>query len=199
MDGGKTWVDTTGAVPIPAVTNFFTCKKIPAHVCAGGMGVRGYNMEYAPEEKKWTFEPSFAVDPKEVTAGEFLTGGGISSGTSRCCYMQRATLENYYVLGFEGVLQRVGLTLETEKRRYEFGDGNGAKLVDVTVNLLPGVQGTSVMALLDLEETEICWGLRYVDPEGGKHEVIPVITRLNNPALGRAHVVEVGEALPEAD
>ena len=186
---------TPGAEEIPAVRYFCACKKNAAHVCAGGWSVRLYDMEYAPVEKKWTYEPSFKgeADVTGIAAEEYLVRGGMSSGTSTCCYMQRATLENYYSLGFGDVLQRVGVTLAAEKKRYEFSGGNGAKMMDVSVNLLPGVPETSAMAVLDLEETEICWGLRYVDPAGGKHEVAPVITRLNNPALGRAHVVEVGK------
>jgi hypothetical protein len=49
------------------------------------------------------------------------------------------------------------------------------------------------MAVLDLDDTEICWGLRYVDPAGAKREAAPLIARLNSPALGRAHLVEVGK------
>ncbi len=107
--------------------------------------------------------------------------------------MQRATLENYYALRFEGVLQRVGLTLEAGKKRYEFSRGMERSWWMCRLICCRECQGTSAMALLDLEETEICWGLRYVDPEGGKHEAPPAITRLNNPALGSAHVVEVGK------
>jgi hypothetical protein len=40
------------------------------------------------------------------------------------------------------------------------------------------------MALLDLEETEVCWGLRYIDPEAGRHEAAPVMRRLHHPVLG---------------
>jgi hypothetical protein len=193
-EGGKIWSDTTGPEPLPAVMSLFTCTKNPAHVCAGGVGTRLYNMEYAPESKKWTVTPSFvaATDPKDTTAEEYLASGGMGSSTSECCYMQQATLENYYSLGFGDVLQRLGVTLEAEKKRYEFNRGAGPKIVDVSLNLLPGVQGTSAMAVLDLDDTEICWGLRYVDPAGGKREAAPLITRLNNPALGRAHLVEVG-------
>ena len=193
-DGGKTWVNTFGADPIPPVLRLFTCRKNPAHVCAQGLTVREYDMEYAPEKKKWTFEQSVGVSGRnDLTAEEYLGARKMNTGTSGCCPVQQATLGNYYLLGFGDVLQRVGVTLRAEKKRYEFGGGNGAKVVDVSVNLLPGVPGTSAMAVLDLEETEICWGLRYVDPEGGKHEVAPVITRLNNPAVGHAHLMEVGK------
>jgi hypothetical protein len=196
-DGGKTWVDIGGAGtdPIPLVTAFTTCSKNPAHVCAGGMGVREYNMEYAPESKNWTVTPSFvaATDAKNITAEEYLGSGGMGSSTSECCYLQQATLENYYSLGFEDVLQRLGVTLQTEKKHYEFNAGAGPKIVDVDLNLLPGVQGTSALAVLDLDDTEVCWGLRYVDPAGAKREAPPLIMRLNNPALGHAHLVEVGK------
>ncbi|HEY1471236.1 MAG TPA: hypothetical protein VGF61_19495, partial [Candidatus Acidoferrum sp.] len=194
-NGGKTWVDIGGADPIPLVTFLSTCSKNPAHVCAGGMGVRGYNMEYAPESKKWTVTPSLpgATDPKDPTAEEYLASGGMSSSTSECCYMQQATLENYYSLGFGDVLQRPGVTLEAEKKRYEFNGGAGPKIVDVSLNLLPAVPGTSALAVLDLDDAEICWGLRYVDPAGAQRQAAPLITRLNNPALGRAHLLEVGK------
>ena len=193
-DGGKTWKDTTGAEPLPAVISLGTCANNPAHVCAGGMGVRGYNMEYAPDSRKWTVTPSLpATDPKDTTAEEYLDSGAMGSSTSECCYMQQATLENYYSLGFEDVLQRLGVTLETEKKHYEFSAGAGPKIVNVVLNLLPGVQGTSAIALLDLDDTEVCWGLRYVDPAGAKREAAPLIMRLNNPALGHAHLVEVGK------
>jgi hypothetical protein len=196
-DGGKTWVDISGigTDPIPLVTFFSTCSKNPTHACAGGMGTRGYNMEYAPEYKKWTVTPSFvpATDAKNTSAEEYLASGGLDSSTSECCYLQQATLENYYSLGFGDVLQRLGFTLEAEKKHYEFSSGAGPKIIDVSLNLLPGVQGTSAMAVLDLDDTEVCWGLRYVDPAGAKREVAPLITRLNNPALGHAHLVEVGK------
>jgi hypothetical protein len=194
MDGGKTWADATGAEPLPAVMALSTCTKNPAHVCAGGVGARLYNMEYAPESKKWTVTPSVVAptDPQDTTAEEYLASGGMSSSSSECCYMQRATLENYYSLGFGDVLQRLGVTLQAEKKRYEFAAGAGPEIVDVSLNLLPGVQGTSAMAVLDLDDTEICWGLRYVDPAGAKREAEPLIMRLNNPALGRAHLVGVG-------
>jgi hypothetical protein len=196
-DGGKTWADISGigTDPIPLVTFFSTCSKNPAHVCAGGMGTRGYNMEYAPESKRWTVTPSFAAasDPKDPTPEEYLASGGMGSSTSECCYMQQATLENYYPLGFGDVLQRLGVTLQAEKKRYEFNAGAGPKIVGVSLNLLPGIQGTSALAVLDLDDTEICWGLRYVDPGGAKREAAPLITRLNSPALGRAHLLEVGK------
>jgi hypothetical protein len=194
-DGGKTWLDISGTERIPPVSFFSTCSKNPAHVCAGGMGTRGYNMEYAPESKKWTVTPSLiaATDPKDPTAEEYLASAGMGSSTSGCCYMQQATLENYYFLGFGDVLQRLGVTLQAEKERYEFNAGAGPKIVDVSLNLLPGIQGTSALAVLDLDDTEICWGLRYVDPGGGKREAAPLITRLNSPALGRAHLLEVGK------
>ncbi len=193
-DGGKTWADTTGAEPLPAVISLGTCTKNSANVCAGGMGVRGYNMEYAPDTKKWTVTPSLPVtDPKDITAEEYLASSGMGSSTSECCYMQQATLENYYSLEFGEVLQRLGVTLETEKKHYEFSAGAGPKIVDVDLNLLPGVQGTSAIAVLDLDDTEVCWGLRYVDPAGTKREAAPLITRLNNPAMGHAHLVEVGK------
>ena len=194
IDGGKSWMIPPGTKEIPGVMYFSTCKKNAAHVCAGGWRVRYYKMEYAPEKAKWTFEPWLpaAEDSNDTTAEDYLSGGGMGSATSSCCYMQRATLGNYYALGFGEVLQRMGLTLETEKKRYEFSD-SGAKVVDASVSLLPGVPGTSALALPDLADTEICWGLRYVDPDGGKHEAAPVIRRLNNPAPGRAHVVEVGK------
>ena len=115
----------------------------------------------------------------------------------RCCYRQQATLENYYSLGFGDVLQRLGVTLQAEKKHYEFNDGAGPKIVDVSLKLLPGIQGTSAMAVLDLDDTEICWGLRYVDPAGAKREAAPLIMRLNSPALGRAHLVEVGKPYPD--
>jgi hypothetical protein len=192
-DGGKTWVNTFGSDPIPPVSHLFTCKKNSAHVCAEGLTARWYRIEYAPEEKSWTFEPSSRgqADSHDMTAEEYLSWGGMSSGTAPCCLLQRATLGNYYPLGFGDELQKLGVTLETEKREYEFSRGNGPKVVKVSVNLLPGVPGTSAMALLDLDETEICWGLRYIDPEGGRHQATPVIRKLNNPALGKAHVVEV--------
>ena len=195
-DGGKTWKDTTGAEPLPAVISLGTCTKNSAHVCAGGMGTRAYNMEYAPESKKWTVTTSFVAttDTKDITAEAYLASAGMGSSTSECCYMQRATLENYYSLEFGDVLQRLGVTLETEKKHYEFGAGAGPKIVDVDLNLLPGVQGTSAIAVLDLDDTEVCWGLRYVDPAGTKHEAAPLITRLNNPAMGHAHLVEVGKS-----
>jgi hypothetical protein len=194
-DGGKTWLDISGTEPIPPVTFFATCSKNPAYVCAGGMGTPGYSMEYAPELKKWTVTPSLvaATDPKDPTAEEYLASGGMGSSTSECCYMQQATLENYYSLGFEDVLQRLGVTLQAEKKRYEFNAGASPKIVDVSLNLLPGIQGTSALAVLDLDDTEICWGLRFVDPAGGKREAAPLITRLNSPALGRAHLLEVGK------
>ncbi len=194
-DGGKTWTDTTGAEPLPAVMNLSTCAKNAAHVCGGGWSTRLYSMEYAPEEKKWKVRLWFTgeTNDRDVTAEEYLSTGGMGSATSPCCFTQKATLGNYYSLGFRDVLQRTGVTLEAEKERYQFKSGSGAKVVVVTVNLLPGVPGPSAMALLDLEETEICWGVRYIDPAGGKHEAAPVITRLNNPALGRAHLVEVGK------
>jgi hypothetical protein len=194
-DGGKTWVDIggMGTDPIPLVTFLSTCSKNPAHVCAGGMGTSGYNMEYAPNSKKWTVTPSFvaSTDANDSSAEEYLTSGGMNSSTSECCYMQQATLENYYSLGFRDVLQRLAVTLQTEKKSYEFSRGAGPKIVDVSLNLLPGVQGKSAMAVLDLDDTEICWGLRYVDPRGAKREATPLSTRLNSPALGHAHLVEV--------
>jgi hypothetical protein len=194
-DGGRTWIDTSPIEPIPPVTFLSTCGRNPAHVCAGGMGARGYNMEYAPESKKWTVTPSLvaATDPRDSTAEEYLASGGMGSSTPACCYMQQATLENYYSLGFGDLLQRLGVTLQAEKKRYEFAAGAGPKRVDVALNLLPGIPGTSAMAVLDLDDTEICWGLRYVDPAGAKREAAPLITRLNSPALGRAHLVEVGK------
>ena len=194
-DGGRTWMDTSPIEPIPPVTFLSTCGKNPAHVCAGGMGARGYNMEYAPESKKWTVTPSLvaAPDPKDPSAEDYLASGGMGSSTSACCYMQQATLEDYYSLGFVDVLQRLGVTLQAEKKHYEFNAGAGPKIVDVALNLLPGIQGTSAMAVLDLDDTEICWGLRYVDPAGANREAAPLIARLNSPALGRAHLVEVGK------
>jgi hypothetical protein len=194
-DGGRTWMDISPIEPIPLVTFLSTCGKNPAHVCAGAMGARGYTMEYAPESKKWTVTPSLVVapDPKDPTAEEYLASGGMGSSTSACCYMQQATLENYYSLGFGDLLQRLGVTLQAEKKRYEFNAGAGPKSVEVALNLLPDIQGTSAMAVLDLDDTEICWGLRYVDPAGAKREAAPLITRLNSPALGRAHLVEVGK------
>jgi hypothetical protein len=194
-DGGKTWLDISGTEPIPPVTFFSTCSKNPTHVCAGGMGTRGYKMEYAPESKKWTVTPSLvaATDPKDPTVEEYLASGGMGSSTSECCYMQQATLENYYSLGFGDVLQRLGVRLQAENKRYEFSAGPGPKIVDVSLDLLPGIQGTSALAVLDLDDTEICWGLRYVDSAGGKREAAPLITRLNSPALGRAHLLEVGK------
>ena len=196
-DGGKTWVDISaiGTDPIPLVTFLSSCSKNPAHVCAGGMGARGYNMEYAPESKKWTVTPSFvaATDANDSSAEEYLAAGGMSSSTSECCYLQQATLENYYSLGFADVLERLAVTLQAEKKSYEFSRGAGPKIVDVSLSLLPGVQGTSAIAVLDLDDTEICWGLRYVDPAGAKREAAPLITRLNSPALGHAHLVEVAK------
>jgi hypothetical protein len=194
-DGGRTWTDTSPIAPIPPVTFLSTCGKNPAHVCASGVDARGYNMEYAPESKKWTVTPSLvaATDPKDPTAEEYLASGGMGLSTSACCYMQQATLENYYSLGFGDVLQRLGVTLQAQKKRYEFNAGADPKIVDVALNLLPGIQGTSAMAVLDLDGTQICWGLRYVDPAGAKREAAPLITRLNSPALGRAHLVEVGK------
>ena len=195
-DGGKTWLDigASSTDPIPSVTTLFSCVKNPAHVCAGGMGVRGYNMEYAPESRTWTVTPSFvATNANDMTAEEYLAPGGMGSGTSECCYMQSATLENYYSLGFADVLQRPGVTLQAEKKRYNFSAGAGPKIVDVALHLLPGVQGTSALAVLDLDDTEVCWGLQYVDPSGAKVHAAPLITRLNNPAMGHAHLVEVGK------
>jgi hypothetical protein len=194
-DGGKMWVDIGASAtdPIPLVTAFFTCSKNPAHVCAGGMGTRAYNMEYAPESRKWTVTPSFVTDAKNLTAEEYLSPGGMGSSTSECCYMQQATMKNYYSLGFTDVLQRPGVTLQTEKKHYEFSAGAGPKIVDVDLSLLPGVQGTSAIAVLDLDDTAVCWGLQYVDPEGAKRHAAPLITRLNNPAMGHAHLVEVGK------
>jgi hypothetical protein len=107
--------------------------------------------------------------------------------------MQQATMKNYYSLGFTDVLQRPGVTLQTEKKHYEFSAGAGPKIVDVDLSLLPGVQGTSAIAVLDLDDTDVCWGLQYVDPEGAKRHAAPLITRLNNPAMGHAHLVEVGK------
>ena len=133
------------------------------------------------------------TDTKDITAEAYLASAGMGSTTSECCYMQQATLENYYSLEFGDVLQRLGVTLETEKKHYEFGAGAGPKIVDVDLNLLPGVQGTGAIAVLDLDDTEVCWGLRYVDPAGTKREAAPLITRLNNPAMGHAHLVEVGK------
>jgi hypothetical protein len=45
------------------------------------MGTRGYNMEYAPESKKWTVTPLFvaATDANDSSAQEYLTSGGMSS------------------------------------------------------------------------------------------------------------------------
>jgi hypothetical protein len=194
-DGGRTWMDTSPIEPIPPVTFLSTCGKNPAHVCAGEMGTRGYPMEYAPESKKWTVTPSLvaATASKDPTAEDYLASGSMGSSTSACCYMQQATLENYYSLGFGDLLQRLGVTLQAEKKRYEFNAGAGPKSVDVALNLLPGIPGTSAMAVLDLDDTEICWGLRYVDPAGAKREAAPLITRLNSPALGSAHLVEVGK------
>jgi hypothetical protein len=203
-DGGKTWLDIggIGTDPIPLVTVFSSCSKNPTHVCAGGMGTRRYNMEYAPESKKWMVTPSFAAstDANDSTAEEYLASGGMGSSTSECCYMQQATLENYYSLGFGDVLQRLAVTLGADKKRYEFSAGAGPKIVDVSLNLLPGVQGTSAIAVLGLDDTGICWGLRYVDSTGAKREAAPLITRLNinSPALGHAHLGESGQTVPQA-
>jgi hypothetical protein len=166
VDGGRLWSDTSDQDNVPSVIGFSPCVKNPAHVCALGQGARIYAMEYAPENKRWTFRAVF-MPPENETPEEYFGPIGTGSGTSPCCYMQRATLENYFALSFADTLQRDGVSVDADQDRYEFGQQE-QKFVDVSVSLLQLDPPLPELKVPDATSERLCWGLRYIDPHGNK-------------------------------
>jgi hypothetical protein len=169
-DGGKTWQKTEGSDAIPGILSLTGCSANPAHVCAVGQGIRSYKMEYAPELKRWNVTPSFMAI-NDASPDEYLAVK-VGSGTSPCCYMLRANLENYYENSFGQSLQRSGIMTTVARERYDSGL-EGPIVVDVFMELLPVDPPKLELAIPDIDATPSCWGLKYVDPEGRKDRVSP--------------------------
>jgi hypothetical protein len=188
-DGGKTWEKTEGADEIPGVLTLAGCVTNPAHVCATGWRVRTYCMEYAPEQKKWTFRASFMPNP-DATPDEYLALG-MGSGTSPCCLMFRANLENYYRGSFGATLQRIGIVAKPSKMQYRFRK-NGPMVIDIDMGLLPTDPPLSKLPLPDIDLGQACWGLKYVDPDGKVGYVAPAATNTPTSAKITVHDLRVG-------
>jgi hypothetical protein len=117
-DGGRTWHKTEGEEQVPSILSLGACETNPEHVCATGLSIRLYCLEYAPEQKKWTIIRA----PKpadQLTSSEFLAFR-MSTGTSPCCYELRANLENYYRESFGESLQKAGIVIVPDKKAYQF-------------------------------------------------------------------------------
>jgi hypothetical protein len=93
-DHGKTWQKAGDSDKIPGALSLAQCNTNAAHICALGWSQRLYCMEYAPEQNKWTFAPSFMPVRSKVDPAAYL-GFNMGSATSPCCYVLRANLENY--------------------------------------------------------------------------------------------------------
>ena len=189
-DGGRTWTATEGAENLPGIVELGGCAKDTQNVCATGASIRLYWMEYSPEQKKWTY----ARAPKptdQLTPSEFFSFI-MSSGTSPCCYVLRATLENYHRESFGGNLQKAGILVEPERLRYTF-KRTDRKSVRVSMELLRLDPPVTELDIPDVDHSEACWGLMIIEPDGEKKYVLPKPSDTQS-VTGRSHVLRPGNS-----
>lgn len=189
-DEGATWM-LMPASPSLQMLSLYPCASNDAHICGYGFNpIRAYRVEYAPELTAWTVLR--AADPNVIAGlpAEEYFGGTAESGTSPCCYRLRATLENYSRYPFRSALSLPGLRMHTSSGQYRFRRGEVVK-VSATIELRQLDPPMPELALPDIDHTQECWGLKYIDPDGIRkrsHSTIPSGTML--PA-GTVHALNV--------